>query len=154
MATLESFDDIRLDVPSGPWAGPVPVADIDSAAFWNGLSDHRLVIMRCDDCGYWTHPPLAGCPRCMSPRMSPQQVSGRARVYSYTVVNREFAPGVKPPYVAAYVDLDEQEALRLLTNLVNVRVGDIRIGMAVQVLFHDIGGGALAFFEPATEVQP
>src|SRR4029078_9358334 len=86
----------------------------------------------------WVHPPLAGCPRCLSPRLSPQEVSGRGRLYSFTVVNREFAPGVKPPYIAAFVDLEEQESLRLLTNLVNVRVADVRMDMAVRVLVHDI----------------
>ena len=82
--------------------------------------------------------------------LSPEEVSGRGVVYSYTLANREFAPGVKPPYAAALVDLDEQEGLRLVTNIVNVRVGDVRVGMPVRVLFHDIGDGAtLAFFEPA-----
>ena len=39
----------------------------------------------------------------------------------------------------------------MLTNLVNVRVGDIRIGMPVQVVFHDIGEMTLAYFEPAEQ---
>lgn len=151
MTTLESLADIRIGMPTGPWEGPVPVPDIDSAPFWDGLRQHRLVILRCDDCGWWVHTPIAGCPRCLSPQVSPQEVGGRGTVYSYTVVNREFAPGIKPPYVAAYVDLVEQDALRLLTNIVNVRVGDLRIGMPVQVAFHDIGDATLAFFEPAEE---
>ena len=78
-------------------------------------------------------------------------MSGRGIVYSFTVVNREFAPGIKPPYVVALVDLEEQEGLRLVTNLVNVTIGDVRIGMPVRVVFsHDIEGEevTLAFFEP------
>ena len=105
--------------------------------------------MRCTECGYWVHTPLAGCPRCLSADLRAEQVSGRATVYSFTVVNREFAPGIKPPYVVAYVDLEEQENLRFTTNLVNVRIGDITIGMPVRVLFHDIGDMSLALFEPA-----
>jgi hypothetical protein len=136
-----------------PWQGPVPIPDLDSAAFWEGLSQHHLLIMRCNDCDYWVHPPLAGCPRCLSSSLSAQEVSGRGVLYSFTVVNREFAPGIKPPYVAAYVDLDEQEYLRLLTNIVNVRIGDIKIGMAVQVRFVDIGEATLAMFEPAEEAS-
>jgi uncharacterized OB-fold protein len=152
MTTIESLQDVRLEVPSGPWTGPVPVADIDAKPFWDGLRQHRLLIMRCDECGYWVHPPLAGCPRCLSPNLSAQEVSGRGTLYSFTVVNREFAPGIKPPYVAAFVDLEEQTALRLLTNVVNVRVGDIRMDMPMQVVFHDIGEATLALFEPAEEV--
>ncbi|MHB2028693.1 MAG: Zn-ribbon domain-containing OB-fold protein [Acidimicrobiales bacterium] len=154
MASLDSFLDVRLEVPALPWQGPVPAADIDSRAFWEGLQQHRLLIARCDECGFFVHPPLAGCPRCLSSALSSHEVSGRGVVYSFTVVNREFAPGVKPPYVAAYVDLDEQEALRMLTNIVNVRIGDIQIGMPVQVRFCDIGDATLAMFEPVEEASP
>lgn len=139
-----------LAPPSGPWTGPVPVPDIDSTAFWDGLRRHQLTILRCADCRHWVHPPQASCPGCLGMGVVPEAVSGRGVVYSFTIANREFAPGVKPPYVAALVDLEEQEALRLVTNLVNVRIEDVRIGMPVQVLFHDIGPQAtLALFEPA-----
>ena len=151
MTTLDAFREVEIAATPGPWKGPVPVPDLDSAAFWDGLKEHRLLIMRCEDCGYWIHSPLAGCPRCLSSNVTAQPVSGKGTVYSFTVVNREFAPGIKPPYIAAYVDLEEQEALRMLTNLVNVRVGDIRIGMPVQVVFHDIGEMTLAYFEPAED---
>ena len=150
MTTLDVFRDVEITAAPGPWEGPVPVPDLDSAAFWDGLKAHQLRIMRCADCGYWVHSPLAGCPRCLSSNLNAQPVSGRGSLYSFTVVNREFAPGVKPPYIAAYVDLEEQEALRLLTNLVNVRVADVRIDMPVQVVFHDIGEMTLAYFEPVT----
>jgi uncharacterized protein len=149
VTSLQSMLDIQLGVPPSPWQGPVPVPDIDSAPFWDGLRREQLMILRCQSCGYWVHPPLAGCPRCLSPNLTAERVSGRGVVYSFTVVNREFAPGIKPPYVVAYVDLEEQEALRMTTNLVNVRIGDIKIGMPVQVLFHHAGDMTLALFEPA-----
>ena len=142
-----------LAPPAGPWPGPIPVADIDSAAFWDGLRRHELVILRCGECRTWVHPPQASCPRCLSLSLTPEPVSGRGAVYSFTVANREFAPGIKPPYVVGLVDLEEQESLRIVTNLVNVAIGDVRIGMAVRVLFCDLDLGGeeatLAFFEPA-----
>ena len=141
----------RLAVPSGPWSGPVPVADIDSAPFWAGLRRHELAILRCDECRTYVHPPQASCPKCLSLALTAEAVSGRGSVYSFTVVNREFAPGIKPPYVAALVDLVEQDGLRLVTNLVNVTIADVRIGMPVRVVFHDLEGQdvTLAFFEPS-----
>lgn len=142
--------DTYLEPPAPPWTGPVPVPDLDSAPFWEGLRQHRLLILRCEGCRYWVHPPQASCPQCLGVRLSAEEVSGRGVVYSFTIANREFAPGVKPPYVAALVDLEEQEALRLVTNIVNVRVGDVAVGMPVRVLFCDITEEAsLAFFEPA-----
>jgi len=128
------------------------VADIDSAPFWDGLRRHELAILRCAECRTFVHPPQASCPRCLSLGLVPEPVSGRGAVYSFTVANREFSPGIKPPYVVALVDLEEQESLRLVTNLVNVAIGDVRIGMAVCVLFCDLDIGAeqatLAMFEP------
>jgi hypothetical protein len=35
--------------------------------------------------------------------------------------------------------------------MVNVRIGDLHIGMPVQVRFCDIGEATLAMFEPVTE---
>lgn len=140
----------RLAPPSGAWTGPVPVADIDSAPFWAGLRRHELLILRCDDCRTWVHPPQASCPRCLGLGLTAEAVSGRGTVYSFTVVNREFAPGIKPPYVAALVDLVEQDGLRLVTNLVNLAIGDVRIGMPVRAVFSDLDGEdvTLAYFEP------
>ena len=137
--------------PPGPWTGPVPVADIDSAPFWDGLRRHELRILRCGECSTFVHPPQASCPRCLSLSLTPEAVSGRGSVYSFTVANREFAPGIKPPYVVALVDLEEQDGLRLVTNLVNVAIGDVRIGMGVRVVFFDLDGEdvTLAYFEPA-----
>ncbi|HEV7862189.1 MAG TPA: OB-fold domain-containing protein, partial [Acidimicrobiia bacterium] len=113
---------------------------------------HELAILRCGECRTFVHPPQASCPRCLSLRLAPEPVSGRGTVYSFTVANREFAPGIMPPYVVGLVDLVEQEGLRLVTNVVNVAIGDVRIGMAVRVLFYDLDldgeDATLALFEP------
>jgi uncharacterized OB-fold protein len=78
-----------------------------------------------------------------------ERTSGRGRIYSFSVVQREVADGVMPPYVAAYVDLVEQDGLRVVSNIVNVWIHDVRIGMDVKVTFHDIASTAtLAYFEP------
>jgi uncharacterized OB-fold protein len=127
------------------------MADIDSAPFWDGLRHHEIRILRCGECRTFVHPPQASCPKCLSLDLSAEAVSGRGTVYSFTVVNREFAPGIRPPYVAALVELVEQDGLRLVTNLVNVTIADVRIGMPVRVVFFDLEGEdvTLAFFEPA-----
>ena len=139
-----------LAPPDGLWTGPVGVPDIDSAPFFDGLARHGLVILRCPECCTFVHPPQASCPRCLSLELRPEAVSGRGTVYSFTVANREFAPGIKPPYVVAVVDLEEQDSLRFVTNLVNLTVGEARIGLPVRVVFCDLEGAdaTLALFEP------
>lgn len=61
------------------------------------------------------------------------QASGKATVYSYTVVHRAPRPDLAEavPYVVALVDLEE--GVRLMTNVVRCATEDVRIGMAVSV---------------------
>jgi hypothetical protein len=64
-------------------------------------------------------------------------------------VNREFAPGIKPPFIVAIVQMDEQADLRMLTNLVDVKIGDVRMNQRVRVVFQQVSSdAALAFFTP------
>jgi len=61
-------------------------------------------------------------------------VSGWGVVNSFTVVYLA-PPGFEDqlPYVVALVDLDE--GVRMMTRLIGCSVGDVRIGMPVQVEF-------------------
>jgi uncharacterized OB-fold protein len=77
-------------------------------------------------------------------------VSGRGIVYTYSIVYREFTPGLPPPYAVAIVELTEQPELRVLANIVNCRTDEIRIGQQVRALYRDISDAAtLLYFEPA-----
>ena len=150
MTTIESLSGTFVAVPDpGTWSGPVPVPDRDSAFYWSGLRERRLLVLRCQSCSYLIHPPVVGCPRCGGTDLGQRELAGTGTVYSFTVVNREFAPGIKPPYIVAIVAMDEQADLRMVTNLVDVEVGQVRIDRHVRVVFHDISPEAtLAFFAP------
>jgi uncharacterized OB-fold protein len=141
----------EVDFPefTGDWEGPIPVPSIDAEPFWTGLREGELRILHCQNCGHWIHPPLARCPVCHSDQLKAEAVSGRGFLYSFTIAHREFAPGIKPPYVVAVVELEEQPGLRLLTNLVNCNAADVEIGLQVRALFRDVSDdAALVFFEP------
>jgi uncharacterized OB-fold protein len=103
--------------------------------FWQGGREGRLVFMRCRRCGTYIHPPQPICPDDHSKDMAPEAVSGRATVASFTVNYQAWMPGPELPYVIAYVEIEEQPSLRLTTNIVNCAPEDVRIGMAVQVVF-------------------
>jgi uncharacterized protein len=114
---------------------PVPAITADTEAFWTSGRDGRLLVSRCDSCGFWIHPPGPRCPRCLGDHVTPAPVSGRGRVYSFTVNRRAWEPGLEVPYVIAIVELEEQPGLRLLTNIVDTPVDDVAIDMAVQIAF-------------------
>jgi uncharacterized OB-fold protein len=120
--------------------------------FWEGGSSGNLVLLQCRSCGYYLHPPVPVCPVDQSKNLAPEAVSGRATVASFTVNHHPWLPGFEPPYVVALVGLEEQPDLRLTTNIVNCAPEDVRIGMAVQVVFRHVedesGDVWLPLFEP------
>ena len=116
---------------------PVPHVNDDNRPFWTGGRDGELRIVRCQDCGYYIHPPSPRCPRCLSDDVEPAAVSGRGRVYTFTVNERAWSPGLEVPYVIAIVQLDEQPDLRLMTNIVGCAPDEVAIDMPVQVEFRE-----------------
>ena len=118
--------------------------------FWRGGADGELRFLRCGGCRYYVHPPAPICPECLSRDLSAEAVSGRAVVHTFTVNHQPWIPGFDPPYVVAIVALEEQQGLRLTTNLVNCEPEDVSIGMRVKVLFEDVGDEVfLPLFEPS-----
>jgi hypothetical protein len=120
--------------------------------FWQGGAREELVFLRCQDCGYYLHPPIPVCPHDQSKDVRPEAVSGRATLASYTINHHPWMPGFETPYVVAIVEIAEQPGLRLTTNLVNCAFEEIRIGMAVRVVFRHLADAAgdvwLPLFEP------
>ncbi len=130
----------------------LPQVTPENEHFWRGGEVGELRFPRCDDCGYILHPPSPRCPRCLSKNLSITVVSGRATVHAFTVNWQAWYPNLDPPYVVAIVVIDEQDDVRLTTNIVGCPPDDVRIGMPVQVTFEEYpdrdGSVWLPFFEP------
>ena len=126
--------------------------------FWQGGATGELVFLRCQGCGYYLHPPIPVCPVEGSKDVRPEAVSGRATLASYTVNHHPWLPGFETPYVVAIVEFPEQTGLRLTSNLVNCPSEEIRIGMALRVVFRhyeDPGGDVwVPLFEPDPDGGP
>jgi len=127
---------------------PAPHLSDDNRAFWTGGSQGELRIVRCNTCGYYIHPPSPRCPQCLSENVEPSPVSGRGRVYTYTVNERAWFPGLEVPYVIAIVQLDEQPDLRLMTNVVGCEPDQVEIDMPVHVEFREQGDAYVPVFRP------
>lgn len=125
---------------------PLPLPDADTAFFWDGCARGELLILRCTACKTYVHPPKPACFACGARSLKPARVSGRGRVHTYTVTHKE-VPGFASPFAVAIVELEEQNGVRLVTNLVDVDPRDIKIGMPVVVTFGKIDGTALPFFK-------
>ena len=135
----------RILEPEHPRMLP-PLRD-ENRPFWTGGAAGQLLIQHCAACERWVHPPVTDCPACGGP-LEARPVSGRGTIFTFTVDEQQFHPDVPPPYNIAVVVLDEQDDLRLPTNIVGCQPDALGIGMAVQVAFERTDDIYVPVFEP------
>lgn len=118
---------------------PAPVVNADSAPYWEGARDNKLLLQRCSDCGTLRFFPRYLCTECGSDDTGWVEAAGRGTVHSFTVVHRAAFPEFqeRTPYVVALVDLEEGP--RMMSNIVGADALDVAIGDAVTVEFEDRG---------------
>ena len=114
--------------------------------FWTSGRTGTLSLLRSRSTGRWIHPFWNVAED--DPDLSPEPVSGKGTVFTFTVNHHAYNPQVPPPYVIAIVELAEQADLRIVTNLVNVAPEAVEIGMPVRVAFEPNGDFAVPVFEP------
>jgi uncharacterized OB-fold protein len=137
-------------------AKPAIVPTAANRFFWEGAARNSLLVQRCAACGHFSHPPPDRCPVCLSSNLAPAAMSGRATIFSFTVIRRAFHPGFAAdlPYVVALVELAEQAGLHLVTNIVGCPPEDVRIGLDVAVTFEPYGDFARPVFKPFAAETP
>ncbi|MGW1890028.1 Zn-ribbon domain-containing OB-fold protein [Streptomyces sp. NPDC002004] len=116
----------------------LPEPDAFTRPYWDAAAAGRLLLRRCRDCGRAHHYPREFCPHCWSADVVWEPASGRATLYTWSVVHRNDLPpfGARTPYVAAVVDL--AEGPRMMTEIVDCGAGGetaLRIGMELEVAF-------------------
>ena len=113
---------------------PLPAPDADSAAFWAGLRDGRLLLQHCLACANVQVYQQGICRNCGSERLEHRAASGRGRVYSYSVVHRAPGPAFKAdtPYAVLLVEL--AEGPRMISSLVGADPSTVAIGMDVVLV--------------------
>ena len=126
-------------VQPGKPAHPRPAITADSAFFWEGLKERRLLIRRCRNCNHLHHPPGPMCPKCHSYEWSAQEVSGRGVLHSYVIVHQPQLPGFSYPLPVALVELEE--GVRLLGNITGLDAAALRIGMPLEAEFIEVEPG-------------
>ena len=112
---------------------PRPSISQDTAFFWDGAKCGELLIQRCTSCGTLRHPPRPGCGTCGSLEWDTIQSSGRGAVYSYVIYHHPPIPGFDTPYAVGLIELEE--GVRMLSNIVDMPLEEIEIGMQVEVTF-------------------
>lgn len=127
----------------------LPLLTPVNTPFWQGGAVGELRICHCAACARWFHPPAPACPDCGSQDVAPRAVSGQATVTTFTVNHQAWTEDLDVPYVVAIVELAEQAALRLVTNIVGMPAKEVRIGMPVSVCFRQQEDVWLPLFQRA-----
>ena len=122
--------------------------------FWKSGEDGTLRFQRCSSCGELRHPPSRGVPRTAT-RPSGRRPRCRARgvVAGFTINEQTWIPSFPPPYVIAIVAIEEDDRVRLTTNIVNCDPTDVYVGMKVQVLFEHDDDVWIPLFEPTGDPE-
>lgn len=122
--------------PQTPLPTPEPIFDTDTEPYWRAAGQGQLLLTRCDHCRTYVWIPRPYCPIDLAPT-SWVQATGRGTVYSHTTVHRgERAYAKRPPFVLAYVELDEGP--RIMTNIIGCHPHDVAIGMPVRATFDPV----------------
>jgi len=120
------------------YAKPIPAISDEMRPFYAGAKRHELWVPRCTGCGALRFPARALCSECLATTADWVRVSGRGAIFSFNVMHQVYHPGfaAEVPYAVVVVRL--VEGPKLLSNLVGVAPGAIRIGQPVRVVFEDV----------------
>jgi uncharacterized protein len=131
-----------------------PVTGYDDAWFWDGVRAGQLLLRSCAACGRLQHPPTPLCPACGAASWTIREASGRGTVYAWIASHHPNEPAAAPRIVAL-VELDE--GVRIVSNVVDVPVGEVSNEMAVEVCFSTLasaeGDVVLPQFRPVGAAQ-
>lgn len=119
--------------------------------FWTACSEKRFALPRCAGCGRLRWYLLPTCPHCYTAKYEWAELSGAAKLYSYTIVHRSFHKlfDNQIPYVTAFVTPVEAPEVRFVTRLVDAAPERLLVGMDMEVAFTDVEGVLMPFFRPS-----
>lgn len=114
---------------------PLPELDGLTKAFYDHCQAGELRFQRCSDCGHFRHVPRDVCAHCGSFAWEWASSSGRGIIYTWTVVNRALHPAFADatPYAPVVVELEE--GVRVVSQVLDCRPEELRIGLPVKVKF-------------------
>lgn len=108
-----------------------------------------LMLQHCIDCDRVQHPPEDICIWCQGDHLDYVEATGRGEVYSYVLPHHP--PNEKlltrVPYNIVLVRLDDYPHVRIIGNLIDAEIEDVKIGIPVRATWEEIvdpnGGPAI-----------
>jgi uncharacterized protein len=120
---------------------PLPdLTDERTAEYFAGAERGELVLPRCDACNRFVWYPEEECPHCGGGGFTWTRVSGRGRLFTWTVVRRAFLPAFEEmvPFVTALVSLEEDPAVRIVSYVVDCEADALAADLPVAAVFRPL----------------
>ncbi|RJG18856.1 Zn-ribbon domain-containing OB-fold protein [Massilia cavernae] len=121
---------------------PTVAPEADDRAWWEACRRHELTVPTCSLCGLSRFPISPVCPQCFRPGMALKKVSGRGKIFSYTVQHNPPTPALAAicPYNIAIIELDDTERTHMVSNIVDATPDELAIGLPVEVVWEELQG--------------
>ncbi len=116
---------------------PIPAGDGLDAPYWEAISQEKLVLQRCKDCGTYQWGPEWTCHACCSENLEFVEVAPVGRIYSYERVWHPVHPALaeQGPYIIVLVEFPEHNGARMVGNLLGDPLQEVKIGSPVEAVF-------------------
>jgi uncharacterized OB-fold protein len=122
--------------------------DTYTAPIWEAAGRGELTAAQCGNCKRFRMQPTPFCPNCLSQAIEWPVLSGRGKLYSYTVMKHPRVEGAG--YAAAIVELDDAPGIRFVSNVIEADSSDLAIDMPLQAVFQPLSDGyGITLFKPA-----
>lgn len=120
-----------------------PLPDVNwepTRPFWAAAARGALMIPRCDGCQHLLWYPETPCRRCGGSDLTWTEVSGRGRLFAWSVVRHAWIPQLadRLPFVTGLVALEEDPAVRLVSYIVDCTPDALHNDMPVGVVFRPL----------------
>ena len=103
----------------------------------SGETGH-LVGSKCKECGEYFHPPRVVCANCFSEKLEEIALSSKGKIFTYTIARTGYPDSpVKPPFIAAQVELPEK--VQVLSLITGIDLDKVEIGREVELFFWKTG---------------
>ena len=112
-----------------------PIVTMESKEFWEAADKEQFIGQKCGDCGKFRFPPQPMCAHCHSLKREDVLLSGYGTVHSWCRPMHPPPFGFREPPIVAVIQL--QEGTRFVSNVIGVKIEDIKQDMEVEVCWED-----------------
>lgn len=114
---------------------PLPVRSAESAPYWDGLREERVLMQRCVPCDRLQFYPRPFCRHCGGTELAWDQMSGRGTIYTYTIIHRAPFEAFQADVPYAYAVVELEEGPRVVCTIVTDDLDALRVDQPVTAVF-------------------